>query len=52
MSLIAWWPLTGHINNYGILRNEIEATATNVTYAEGKIGQALYKGALTLTGEQ
>lgn len=52
MSLIAWWPLTGHTNNYGILRNEIEATATNVTYAEGKIGQALYKGTLTLTGEQ
>ena len=52
MSLIAWWPLNDDTNNYGTLGAEIQATASNATFADGKIGQALYKGSLTLTGEQ
>ena len=52
MSLIAWWPLTGDTNNYGTLGAELQATASNTTFVDGKIGQALYKGSLTITGEQ
>ena len=52
MSLIAWWPLNDNTNNYGTLGAEIQATASGATFTDGKIGKALYKGSLTLTGEQ
>lgn len=57
MSLIAWWPLNGDTNNYGTLGAELQATFSppdddGDIFREGKIGLALYKGSLTLTGEQ
>lgn len=52
MSLIAWWPLTGHTNNYGSMGGELQATGSSVTYTDGKIGQAMYTGSLNLTADQ
>ena len=52
MSLIAWWPLTGHTNNYGTMSGELQATGSSVTYTDGKIGQAMYTGSLNLTADQ
>lgn len=52
MSLIHWWPLNGNTNNYGTMGHEVQATSSDVTFINGKIGQALYKGSLILTGEQ
>lgn len=52
MSLIAWWPLTGHTNNHGTMANRLEVFSSGATYATGKIGQAMYKGTIGLTGDQ
>ena len=52
MSLIAWWPLTGHTNNYGTMSGELQATSSSVTYTDGKIGNAMYTGSLNLTANQ
>ena len=52
MSLIAWWPLTGHTNCLGTKSGELQASASSVTYAQGKLGQSMYTGSLTLTEAQ
>ena len=52
MSLIAWWPLNGHTNNYGTMSGELQATASGVAYSDGKIGKAMYTGSLNLTADQ
>jgi hypothetical protein len=38
MALIGWWPLDGNAEDYSVNRNN--GTPTNVTYVNGKIGQA------------
>lgn len=38
MSLIAWYPLNGNTNDYS--GNNLNGIASNLTYVEGKIGQA------------
>lgn len=52
MSLICWWPLNGDTKNYGTLGGEVEVAASSPVYTDGKIGQALYTGTLSLTAEQ
>ena len=38
MALIGWWPLDGNTEDYTV--NQNHGTPTNVTYVNGKIGQA------------
>ena len=37
MSLQAWYPLNGNINNYGV-GNLTPSSSGNIAYASGKIG--------------
>lgn len=38
MALVAYYPLNGDANDYS--GNELHGTATNVTWTDGKVGQA------------
>lgn len=53
MSLLAWYPLTHDCKNYGALGSILDPqlSPTHI-FTDGKIGQALSRGTLTLTAEQ
>ena len=49
MSLMVWLPLNGNLNNYGLSNLEL-TTTVNPTYVNnGKIGQALSTGSVTMS---
>lgn len=49
MSLMVWLPLNGNLNNYGLSNLEL-TTTVNPTYVNnGKIGQALSNGSVTMS---